>query len=444
MAITNFVITANGAGYAESDGLNPIASTEAKANIINGIVEIVLSGGGSWKNTPLEFCTLNGVALSVDPRVAIDQLAQAGFRTPSGGSGGGVESFNGQTGIVEYPLFKKSDGTTNADSYSEKIRHNGDIVLSGNSNNILTRMLKYDQGDFGAVIDDFGLFEARRDGDTVNGLEWGSIYAGLSPNDQKPALTLLTQQLNETAKTVGTLVNIVNNTEELFKIVAGGQVTFNNYGNGTFTGVATKLLGSDVDGNIIEIDPVSSSDFEQSEGQVKINTGNGIKPTATGFSSNVANILSYASPLGLSNAPTTQFPLSQNGLDSDIIDFSTGNFLEVPIDGLVNTWRINYTFSNKAANSNAGLTIGLFNPNTTFETSVSLTLPSNTTQSPIVDLGGGDIRQVEQSIKLTTIADSSSIGSGYKLFASLTSSDNNLTVVIESVTRLTGVKEVRI
>ncbi|BAQ84145.1 hypothetical protein [uncultured Mediterranean phage uvMED] len=89
MAIINFVITANGAGYVETDGNNPIASTEATAVIKNDIVSIVLSDGSSWKNSHLEFCTLNGAPLDSDPRVAIDQLAIAGFRTPSGGSGGG-------------------------------------------------------------------------------------------------------------------------------------------------------------------------------------------------------------------------------------------------------------------------------------------------------------------------------------------------------------------
>lgn len=112
MATTNFVITTNGAGYAESDGLNPVASTEATAVIKNGILSIVLSDDSSWKNTPLDNCTLGGVPLSTDPRVAIDELASAGFRTPSGGSGGDVTSWNGQTGDVVYVPIIFSEVTT--------------------------------------------------------------------------------------------------------------------------------------------------------------------------------------------------------------------------------------------------------------------------------------------------------------------------------------------
>lgn len=100
MATTNFVVTPSGAGYAESDGLNPVSSTEATCIIIGDKLSIVLKKGGSWKPTKLEDCTLNGNPLSNDPRVAIEELAAAGFRTPSGGSGGGDTITNNQLTYV--------------------------------------------------------------------------------------------------------------------------------------------------------------------------------------------------------------------------------------------------------------------------------------------------------------------------------------------------------
>lgn len=92
MSTTNFVVTPSGAGYAESDGLNPVCSTEATCVITGNKLKIVLSDGSSWKTSSLENSTLNGNPLSTDPRVAIEELAAAGFRTPSGGSGGNVFS----------------------------------------------------------------------------------------------------------------------------------------------------------------------------------------------------------------------------------------------------------------------------------------------------------------------------------------------------------------
>jgi len=114
MSTTNFVVTPSGAGYAESDGLNPVSSTEATCVITGNKLKIVLSDGSSWKTSSLENSTLNGNPLSTDPRVAIEELAAAGFRTPSGGSGGGDTITNNRLTYVGDQLTSiiKTDQST--------------------------------------------------------------------------------------------------------------------------------------------------------------------------------------------------------------------------------------------------------------------------------------------------------------------------------------------
>ena len=267
MAITNFVITTNGAGYAESDGLNPIASTEATVVIKNNIVSIVLSDGSSWKSTPLENCTLNGNPLSTDPRVAIDQLALAGFRTPSGGSGGGaVDSWNGQTGNVVYDVFRKADGVTPADSYNEDIEHEGELALYNDGS--LKPLMKFaqssDRNNPTSNIYSLDVLGLLGQGGNVHQQEviynvdkpYGNIYPHLgstvlaiapsTANTDTAAYSLVVTQPDGASPVNRPLFNISNGfnnaSQEVFKIINTGQLKLNNYTGANFDGEGQFLI----------------------------------------------------------------------------------------------------------------------------------------------------------------------------------------------------------
>lgn len=232
--------------------------------------------------------------------------------------------------------------------------------------------------------------------------------------------------------------------------------TLGNVGIGTFSpseqlditnNIRVRGIFSTGGNNTKLILPDDDGTFEYqilNEGQVKINSSNGIKPSKTNFISDDAKFFYYdQGTLDLSSSPTTQFPYNQTGLDSDIIDPITFHFLENPVTGSVNIWRVDYTYSGKGGNSNLGISVGFMNPLSSFVQVISNTLPSGTTQSPLVDFGGGDTRIIKEQAILITIADNASIGTGYKLFATSTQSDTNFTIEIDSVTRLNGIKLLR-
>ena len=177
--------------------------------------------------------------------------------------------------------------------------------------------------------------------------------------------------------------------------------------------------------------------IDGNEGQVKINTGNGLKPTYTwggGIPAGTSQQITYAAPLGLSSDPVTQWPENiESPEDADIYDFGNGTFIENTILGQVNIWRIICEFSGKATNIAAGVEIIIENTLSGFLEETVVTLPRTAASGSFVAI-------------LITIADQASLpsplgtGQGYEI--SLNSTDD-LTVVVDSITRANYQKNVR-
>lgn len=188
-----------------------------------------------------------------------------------------------------------------------------------------------------------------------------------------------------------------------------------------------------------DLDAPNFSDLSgKNEGQVKINTGNSLKPTVTwGGGSPAPGVFQriiYESALGFSAAPVTEWP--ENILtpqDSDIYDFVNDTFIENAVLGQVNFWRALFTFSGKQGNIAAGVEMKIENTLSGFMEEFITTLPRTATSGSF-------------AIVPVTVADGNSLpaplgtGQGYKF--SLNSTDN-MTVVLESLTRVTYQKNQR-
>jgi len=177
-------------------------------------------------------------------------------------------------------------------------------------------------------------------------------------------------------------------------------------------------------------------------GQVKLNSyGGGIKPAITNWVDDVPQVFQYGAGLELSSVPTTTNTPSG---PYPIYDQASNNFLEDPLPGQATLWRVIFTYSNKAQGNNLGLTIGFVNVDnaaSSFIVSDISSLPSGTSASQNIDFSSigataNTVRPVKNTAYLLTIADSFSIGTGYKLFGATTVTDNNLVVEIDSVTKV--------
>lgn len=177
--------------------------------------------------------------------------------------------------------------------------------------------------------------------------------------------------------------------------------------------------------------------LEKNEGQVKLNDGNSLQPTFNwngGIPPGTAQQIIYASPLGFSGSPITQFPENiSSPADSDLYDFVNDTFIENTVLGQSNFWRINLSYSGKAANVASGIEIVIENTLSGFIEEKIVTLPR------IVTSGNA-------SVTLITIADEfslpSPIGTGQGYEISLNSTDD-ITVVVESITRFNYQKNPR-
>lgn len=166
------------------------------------------------------------------------------------------------------------------------------------------------------------------------------------------------------------------------------------------------------------------------EGQVKINDGNGVKPIYTwsgaGIPAGTFQQITYASPLGLSASPTTQWPQNiTTPADSDLYDSVNDTFIENTVLGQVNFWRVIIHYSGKAGNIAAGIEVRIQNTLSGFLECAVVTLPRTSTAGTVVLL-------------LQTIADEASLpaplgtGQGYE-FALNTTDD--ITLEISSIVR---------
>ena len=190
------------------------------------------------------------------------------------------------------------------------------------------------------------------------------------------------------------------------------------------------------------------------EGQVKLNNAGGVKPSLTNFTANQPKYFLYnGGALNFSGSPTTQWPSNILApVDADFIKPTTFALLENPIQGQVHIWRILYSYENKGSSQNIGIVVGLVNGDnsaSTFVTSQNQSAPSGTVSTPTFDFSVAQPgitnpnRIVYEQVTLITIADNASIGTGYRLFAGTTITDNDLRITIQSVTRTTLQKVIR-
>jgi hypothetical protein len=168
-------------------------------------------------------------------------------------------------------------------------------------------------------------------------------------------------------------------------------------------------------------------------GQVKINyTGLSV----TNFVSSVVKTfdINVATPVVV-GSPTTTYPNSTPTNYSGVFSASrgsspTGRLIENPIIGQLHTWRIQYSYSNKASGSNGAFDLIFTNPVSGFQFIMSNTFPSGRTNG------------VLNSIAIT-VADNESIPSpkGYILQAMTSFTDTDLTIEILSITRISNAIE---
>ncbi len=176
---------------------------------------------------------------------------------------------------------------------------------------------------------------------------------------------------------------------------------------------------------------VNTSTNAGNDGVVKINSGNGaaqtqpvLNLTKSGNEFGPFHDVEYLPSLNYATASTNWPENILNPQDSDIYNFTTNRFLENTVDGQVHMWRVILGLA--PSNSSAGSISGkIYNPDSGFETTSVQLIP-----------GGNN--QATASFIFFTIADSSSIGSGYKIAFS---ANNNISVYVKSIARVSLFKD---
>jgi len=169
----------------------------------------------------------------------------------------------------------------------------------------------------------------------------------------------------------------------------------------------------------------------KNNGQIKINDGNGAKPSTTwggGGNPSVGTFVRYEYdlPLTLAATPTTRSPRNIDVLsDSDIYDDTNETFIENTVPGQGNAWRMLFSFSGKGAGLITGVEVRLRNTISGFISEKLIAIPSERTSGIFV-------------VDMFTIADTASLpapfgtGQGYVLELA---PDDNITIVMDSITR---------
>lgn len=164
-------------------------------------------------------------------------------------------------------------------------------------------------------------------------------------------------------------------------------------------------------------------------GQVKIITGNSVKPQIIVTAPTVDTWIQwiYVTPLGYSAYPTSTWPQNINiPVDADIYDFANDTFIENTIPGQVQNWRINIDYSGKPMGLSTGTRIRIRNTISGFSAEQVIFLPNETTSGRF-------------TTQIATIADSASLpspfgtGQGYVFEIS---ADDPITFDLNSVVRI--------
>jgi hypothetical protein len=184
------------------------------------------------------------------------------------------------------------------------------------------------------------------------------------------------------------------------------------------------IFYKDLAGEIVGISPYGF--LNNYAGQVRVNYAN-LSLTIPTANTLTEFDIGAATPT-IAGYPTTIFPFqSVESYDPGFYDSQSGRLRENLISGQVHTWRIVGTFANKNFTNTGALYFKLFNPNSSFQLISAVDMPQGVT--------GGTFTSVFQ-----TISDTNSLGSGmgYKLGAEVTFIDDNFTVSISSILRISS------
>ncbi|MCG2780275.1 MAG: hypothetical protein L6264_04940 [Weeksellaceae bacterium] len=181
---------------------------------------------------------------------------------------------------------------------------------------------------------------------------------------------------------------------------------------------------------------VATSSAAGNDGVVKVDSGNGVKPSVTlsasGNSYGTPILIEYNTPLIFAPSPTTSWPETTVPFPGVTGNIYTGTgtaqrWKENPIEGQVHIWRVMAKVT--AGSSSSGSLRGTFkNPTSGFEVNSIALLPSGSSTSKVI------------TFYFYTIADQQSIppGTGYQLTLE---ADVSCTVTIDSITRVSLFKD---
>lgn len=205
-------------------------------------------------------------------------------------------------------------------------------------------------------------------------------------------------------------------------------ITVDVAGGGTINGLDHIEIRTDNSGVTVYTDGVSYFGLEnqRNNGVVKINDGNGLKPTSVFAGGTTGTFLpvEYDHPLTISTS--SRWPRNiGTPVDSDIYDDVNDTFIENTVITQPQVWRFICTYSGKPNGQIAGVEFRIRNLLTTFEDTQIVTLPAGRTAGAF-------------NIILETIADAESLpapwgtGQGYVIDIS---ADKDMTIVVDSVAR---------
>ena len=183
---------------------------------------------------------------------------------------------------------------------------------------------------------------------------------------------------------------------------------------------------------------VATSSAAGNDGVVKINSGNGVKPTVTlsaaGNTYGTPKQIIYNTPLIFAPSPTTSWPETTvpfPGITSNIYigaTPATQRWRENEINGQVHIWRLIATVT-AGSNSSGSVKATFRNPDSLFEVNSIALLPSGSSGLP-----------KSLTFYFYTIADPDSLGPnrGYQLFVE---ADQTATFQVENFTRVSLFKD---
>ena len=202
------------------------------------------------------------------------------------------------------------------------------------------------------------------------------------------------------------------------------------FGNATTSGVRGNFAAAKTE---IEALQAKSTD----SGQIKANFGSTL--SIVNFTANIAQSFNFLSATAsLSSFPTTTYPKSATSqsfaamFDSTRGTLPTGRLIENPVGGQSHIWRVQGVYSNKGQTQTGSLKIRIRNPISGF------------IYDQAVYLADGFLTDTF-NVFLLTIADDASIlaPNGYIIDAVTNFTDNDLTVNITSLTRISIPVEIR-